>query len=99
MTPPEGKPKFGHGGTGGGAEAACARPAGALWCAVLTRSKPLPMPAPCHRMPVASRRLSRRIGVAAGAIALLVQLVVVFAPMPPAASAGGLAALVSPHIG
>src|SRR5207247_837569 len=88
MTPPEGKPKFGRGGAGCGAEVACAAPAGALWCAVLTRAKPRPMPAPRHRMPVPSpRRLYRRIGVAAAATALLVQLVVVFAPMPPAAGA------------
>ena len=51
-------------------------------------------------MPVLSpRRLFRRIGVAAATTALLVQLVVVFAPMPPAAGARGLVALVSPHIG
>src|SRR5690242_11911518 len=94
MTPPEGKPKLGSGGAGCGAEAACAGPAGALWCAVLTRSKPLPMPARRYRMPVPSRCPHRRIGLAAAAVALVVQLVVVFAPMPPTAGAAGLADLV-----
>jgi hypothetical protein len=58
-------------------------------------------------MPVPSPRLLRRrpdglrgrIGVIAAAVALVVQLVVVFAPMPQGAGGGGLAALVSPHAG
>ena len=39
------------------------------------------------------------MGVVAAALALVVQLVVVFAPMPQVAGVAGLAALVSPHIG
>ena len=39
------------------------------------------------------------MGAVAAALALVVQLVVVFAPMPQVAGAAGLAALVSPHIG
>jgi hypothetical protein len=45
-------------------------------------------------MPVPLRRPHRRIGLAAAAVALVVQLAVVFAPMPPAAGAAGLADLV-----
>jgi hypothetical protein len=57
-------------------------------------------------MPVPSHRLVRRrwgglrgkICVVAAGVALIVQLVVVFAPMPQAAGAGGLAVLVGQHM-
>ena len=57
-------------------------------------------------MPVSSHRFVRRrlgslrgrVGVVAAAIALVVQLVVVFAPMPQTAGAGGLADLLRQHM-
>jgi hypothetical protein len=51
---------------------------------------------PSHRF--GGRRLRERLGAVGAAVALAVQLVVVFAPMPQAGDAGGLVALVSPHI-
>jgi hypothetical protein len=58
------------------------------------------MPVPSPRF--VGRRLDNlrgRIGLVAAAAALVVQLVVVFAPMPQGAAGVGLAALVSAHIG
>jgi len=57
------------------------------------------MTVPSHRFGGGRLRgLRGRLGVVGAAVALAVQLVVVFAPMPQAAGARGLVALVSPHI-